>query len=141
VINKQIEYKRAKIIIECGSTFSRARALPFSRKQFSSSGIGKCRQISKTCLDWNLGNFGSFKKPRNTARAIQDEDLELNVLLHIERQAEKLLTICNKESQQRVQHILKKHTFFSYIVRKVLVLFGNDLQRRIEFCTYFINVK
>jgi transcriptional antiterminator len=42
-------------------------------------------------------------------------------------------------SQQTVQRILKKHKIFPYILRKICALFGNDPQRRTEFCAYFIS--
>jgi hypothetical protein len=51
---------------------------------------------------------------------------------------EKLLTICkylNKEFNIFSRNII----FFPYIPRTVHALFENDPQRRIEFCTYFIN--
>jgi hypothetical protein len=68
--------------------------------------------------------------------------LALNVLLNVEENpntSTREIAHHLQVSQQRVQHILKKHIFFPYIPRTVHALFENDPQRRIEFCTYFIN--
>lgn len=90
----------------------------------------------------NLRNFGSFKKPKSTAREIQNQDLELNVLLSVEENPD--TSTRDIASQMQVSHttvryILKKHKFFPYTPRKVHALGENDPQRRIQFCTFFIN--
>jgi hypothetical protein len=38
-----------------------------------------------------------------------------------------------------VQYIIKKHNFFPYKPRKVHALGANDPQRRVRFCTFFLN--
>jgi hypothetical protein len=123
---------------ECGS--SSARALRRYRNRFPDRVLPSVDKFQR--LVRNLRNYGSFKKPRKTAREIQDEDLELNVLLHVEENpntSTREIAHHLQVSQQTVQHILNKHNFFPYIPRKVHALYENDPQRRIEFCTYFIN--
>jgi hypothetical protein len=59
-----------------------ARALRLYRNRFPDRVLPSADKFQR--LVWNLRNYGSFKKPRKTACEIQDEDLELNVLLHVE---------------------------------------------------------
>jgi hypothetical protein len=99
---------------ECGS--SSARALRLYRNRFPDRVLPSVDKFQK--LVRNLRNYGSFKKPRKTAREIQDEDFELNVLLHAEENpntSTREIAHHLQVSQQTVQHILNKHNFFPYI--------------------------
>jgi hypothetical protein len=90
----------------------------------------------------NSRNFGSFKKPKRNTREIQDEDLELNVLLYVEEHPDtstREIVFHMQLAHSTVQYIIKKHNFFPYKPRKVHALGANDPQRRVRFCTFFLN--
>lgn len=90
----------------------------------------------------NLRNFGSFKKPKINARVIQNQNLELSVLLYVEENpntSTREIAHYMQVSHSTVQYILKKHKFFPYKPRKVHALGENDPQRRVQFCTVFMN--
>jgi hypothetical protein len=108
--------------------------------------LTECFQVPINLEDWfkiqNSRNFGSFKKPKRNTREIQDEDLELNVLLYVEEHPDtstREIVFHMQLAHSTVQYILKKHNFFSYKPRKVHALGANDPQRRVQFCTFFLN--
>lgn len=100
------------------------------------------RKIFKRLLE-NLTNFGSFSKPKPKLYTKENREMnEVNVLA--------LAAADNKLSNSKiseqcgvprtsVQRIFKNHKLNSYKYRKVHDIYGNDAERRLEFCHWFIN--
>lgn len=89
----------------------------------------------------NLGIYGSFTKPKNENRVI-NEAAEVNVLASVNQNPRVSTREIAEEagtSQRTVVRVLHKHKFHPYKLSVSQTLHPGDDELRVEFCTWFKN--
>ena len=126
-----------QVYFECYK--NRGQAVHLYRKRFPNQVAPEPCKFAR--LEENLRNYGAFKKPKRKVRQFLNEDVELNVLLHV---AENSQTSTREIAQnigtsnQTVHAVLKKHKMKPYIPQKVHALDETDRGRRLEFCRFYL---